>query len=377
MADSTLDNVGRLADFDHVIVVTDVGVRTAGHLYRIGRLLEEGGVRSDVLVLMQSAAATVAGVQEIHDRLARNSLGQFGIVALGGGSVVDTCKVAALATRYPWLLDPVSMRAQRGLVSMVNARRGEVPVFAVPTRFGSAAEVAPRAAIAPDPLSVRRLIVGDALVPDDVMIDLGLCGGLILEQWMDGLFEMIFRVIGPFMVTQTSTRETDVQALTMLEEVLSLGERLVVDGRTPTIDEQASLVELSTQTATGPHTEGWNPVMPSWWCIQNTLMTYAGWTKGELLRRALPILFERIEDGATWLGSPERLALLGQGANCVKARVVQMCKSYRAGAKAKAPPSLDYGACARETMKLWGGHPDIHRAGEEGVGGLIYDVVTA
>lgn len=85
------------------------------------------------------------------------------ILAVGGGSVIDTAKVIGLAG--------ANDKAPASLAGYFRARHGPVPIYAVPTTAGTGSEVTVAAVIS-DPVAGRKLVVADTrIVPDMAALD--------------------------------------------------------------------------------------------------------------------------------------------------------------------------------------------------------------
>jgi alcohol dehydrogenase class IV len=99
--------------------------------------------------------------------------GCTGVLAAGGGSVIDTAKaVAALATNGGGALDYVEdVGGGREL------RRPALPVVAMPTTAGSGSEVTRNSVLRVPALSVKRSMRSDVLLPAAAVVDPALSAG--------------------------------------------------------------------------------------------------------------------------------------------------------------------------------------------------------
>lgn len=164
------------------LVITDTGVSNAGHARDVANLLRDSANDTEIVLLDRCTPATVASAGAVNDAAVRAATEQV-LVAVGGGSVIDATTVAACAAPQPWLLDPSVLRQQQGVVAVPKTLAPPRPVVAVPTRLGTAAEVAPRAALAPDDFGIRRLLAGEPLVPSVAVIDPRWSTGLDRAAW--------------------------------------------------------------------------------------------------------------------------------------------------------------------------------------------------
>lgn len=132
-----LGSIARELGARRALLVTDPGVRAAGHPARAAALLEEAGI----------ALATFAEVREDPTtldverclELARAHRPDL-LVAVGGGSSIDTAKGASFL-----LTNGGSMEDYRGIAT---AKRPLLPLIAVPTTAGTGSEVQSFALIA-------------------------------------------------------------------------------------------------------------------------------------------------------------------------------------------------------------------------------------
>ncbi len=113
-----------------VFVITDPGIRSAGILDMVLTLLSAGGIDFEVYggVKADSGSELIA---EATQQLLRS--GAEVVVAIGGGSVLDTAKaVAMLATNSGSLFDYTGLH---------RVKNRSLPVIAVPTTAGTGSEV--------------------------------------------------------------------------------------------------------------------------------------------------------------------------------------------------------------------------------------------
>ena len=148
--------------------VTDAGVRAAGLLARVTGPLGGQGLRHAVFdgtepeppfACVAAALASVAGAFDPDV-----------VVALGGGSVMDTAKLVA-ATLKDGRRAPL-------LAGIGKVGRRALPLVCLPTTAGTGSEATP-VAIFTDPASGTKVgVVDPCLVPDVVLLDPELTDGL-------------------------------------------------------------------------------------------------------------------------------------------------------------------------------------------------------
>ncbi|MEA2307416.1 MAG: hydroxyacid-oxoacid transhydrogenase, partial [Solirubrobacteraceae bacterium] len=117
-----------------VLLVTDPGVRALGHPDRIKELIEREGI--EVVVYDRARVEpTVESMQDAAD-FAREA-GVDGFVSVGGGSSIDTAKVANLITTHPApVMDYVNAPVGGGRKPPAPLR----PHLAIPTTSGTGSE---------------------------------------------------------------------------------------------------------------------------------------------------------------------------------------------------------------------------------------------
>jgi alcohol dehydrogenase class IV len=144
------------------LIVTDAGVKAAGLLEQVSGSLTRAGMQFSVFDRTESEppfACVTAAVES-----ARNTGRELDVVvALGGGSVIDTAKLVAAT-----LLDG---REAHLLAGIGKVERRALPLVCIPTTSGTGSEATP-VAIFTDPLTGLKVgVVDPCLVPDMVILD--------------------------------------------------------------------------------------------------------------------------------------------------------------------------------------------------------------
>lgn len=148
-----------------VLVVTDAGVRDAGLLERVTKGL------GDKVALVDDTVRPDGDAEHVNVLAGRaKEAGVDAIVALGGGSVLDTAKsVAALLAKGGRIQD---------LEGIATVRAKLLPLVAVPTTAGTGAEATQFVVIA-DRQAQKKIILSDtSLVPALAVLDPELVVGL-------------------------------------------------------------------------------------------------------------------------------------------------------------------------------------------------------
>ena len=118
--------------FEKVLVVTDPDLVKFGVSAKVTDLLDAAGICYKVFSDVK-ANPTIANVQ---DGVAfMKEFGADGVVAIGGGSAMDTAKAIAIIIANPEYADVVSLEG------VAPTKNKCVPIIAVPTTAGTAAEV--------------------------------------------------------------------------------------------------------------------------------------------------------------------------------------------------------------------------------------------
>jgi alcohol dehydrogenase class IV len=130
-----------------VLVVTDRGVRAAGLVTPIEERLRDAGLAYEVYDEVVPDPG-VGEVQRCYERA--REMGADALVAVGGGSAIDTAKMAAtLLTNGGTVLE---------YVGIDKVPKPAVPVVAIPTTAGTGAEITINSVIA-DPAQHKKLVI--------------------------------------------------------------------------------------------------------------------------------------------------------------------------------------------------------------------------
>jgi len=160
-APGVLDQLGTLAPFERPLLVTSPGFSRRGLTKRITKLVGAG-------LLVYDAVTPNPDLDEIDALVGELRSAKIdGVIALGGGSVLDTGKAVA-----------ASLAIQRGkfLAAMLRSEveqlpERSLPVIAIPTTAGTGSEVTPFATIW-DGLRKRKYsLMGEQLFPRIALLD--------------------------------------------------------------------------------------------------------------------------------------------------------------------------------------------------------------
>ncbi len=148
------------------LIVTDRGVRSAGLLDRVCGPLAQAGIAFCVFDQVEpeppfscveaAAAAARPGVDVV--------------VALGGGSVIDTAKLVAVTLH--------DGREASGLAGIGKVARRGLALLCIPTTAGTGSEGTPVAIFTDPATGLKTGVVDPCLVPDSVLLDPALTDSL-------------------------------------------------------------------------------------------------------------------------------------------------------------------------------------------------------
>lgn len=189
------------------LIATDAGVAAAGIAAEVGRQLAAAGLPASC---WDGAARDPA---EAHaERCAAHAATAAcdGIVALGGGSVIDTAKVAAV-------LITNGGRA-RDYFGFDRARRRGLPLIAVPTVPGSGAEVSSHAVLLGQHSRRKEVVAGLHLLAAAALVDPALIATLPARQALWPALDSLVHAIEAF-VARRATPATDALVRLALPEI--------------------------------------------------------------------------------------------------------------------------------------------------------------
>jgi len=187
-----------IARFGHrrLLVVTDASITRLGLARSLTRELEAAGI--DYVVF--DAVLPDAPIPLVEEGVALfRAEACDGIVAIGGGSVMDTAKVIGLAA--------ANRKKPAELAGYFRGLHGPAPIYAVPTTAGTGSEVTVAAVIC-DPETGHKLVVADTrLVPEMAALDPTLMTGLppdiTAATGMDALTHAVEAYISGWATPQT------------------------------------------------------------------------------------------------------------------------------------------------------------------------------
>ncbi len=202
-----------------VLVVTDRGVRAAKLLDPVEQALRDAAIRYDIY----DEVVPDPGVAEVERCFARyRESGAQALVAVGGGSSIDTAKMAAvLATNGGTVLD---------YVGLDKVPKPAAPVVAIPTTAGTGAELCINSVIANKDEHKKLVIISPNATAlyalEDPLMTVGLPPFLTAITGMDTLVHAI-----ESFVCKNAYRTTELLALEAAQNAAEALPRAVRDGR--------------------------------------------------------------------------------------------------------------------------------------------------
>lgn len=150
---------------EKVLVVTGEKIEAKGLLSGLLQTLAEYEIEYSVYSDV-NGKPTVENVEGAHLVYMQNDC--KGFIAVGGGSVIDCCKVAALKVKNPYT---VRQLAKMNSVSKESKLNYAPPIFVVPTTAGSGSEVTPKAVITDTAAGEKVVVFTNKFMPRWVALD--------------------------------------------------------------------------------------------------------------------------------------------------------------------------------------------------------------
>ena len=180
----------------HVLLVTDEKVRAAGLTRNAEAAIAEAGIARTVFdgVVVDAPSHVIEAAAEIC-----RERGVDAVVAIGGGSALDTAKLVAYLAKTPDKLDDI--------YGIGRATGDRLPLLLVPTTAGTGSEVTP-ISIVKTPNNEKKAVISPRLIPDWVILDpvltLGLPPHLTAQTGIDAMAHAIEAYTGKIKKNPTS-----------------------------------------------------------------------------------------------------------------------------------------------------------------------------
>lgn len=290
-----------------VTLLLDSGVADSVIAGTIRRQLTYTRLHTDVVVL--TGSGTLESVLGLADRLAGTEL----VVGVGGGSLLDQAKLATTLRDNPAARRHLTVPQRTGLLALPPHIVRAVPLVLVPTTLGTGSELSTSACL--DYPQGKRLIMGEALLPDVAVLDPVATATLPGELVAEGVLEVLCRLINPYVGGHDDQVTEDALVEVIAGRLMTLGHRAgdSVTGAGPgavTDAVRAEIAKLSGLSHSGWVHQGRRPYSVKGWLVTNELYSVLGVRKMTAVAAFLPVLWQAVADGDTRLGSAPRLARL-------------------------------------------------------------------
>ncbi len=155
-----------------VVLVVDPGLRTTPWPNEIRRTLAGAGVGVEIFDQVEPNPRTTTAARLASELRGAGSDGvvALGVVALGGGSVLDAAKAAAMLAT-----NPGSPEDYEGPDRYSNA---PLPMIAIPTTCGTGSEVTWVSVLSHQPSRRKISVKGESMFPDQALVDADLIATL-------------------------------------------------------------------------------------------------------------------------------------------------------------------------------------------------------
>lgn len=148
--------------FKKAFIITDDGIIENGLFQKVSNVLVKNKIPS-VMFSDVTPASTISEVKNAYNAFKKS--GADFILAVGGGSTIDVAKAVSVIASNPKYADVISLQGHK------NNLKQPLPVFAVPTTAGSAAEIS-KSIVITDEVTKRSLVCyNDKAIPVETFID--------------------------------------------------------------------------------------------------------------------------------------------------------------------------------------------------------------
>lgn len=261
------------------LMVTDAGLSASPSADAVLRQLRSLGVRCEVFdgVVSDPELGVVADAVQA----AREARAQV-VVALGGGSVLDVAKAAALAARCPELLGRDGIEWSGGMGRpRTRPARPALPTVMLPTTLGTGSEVNSVCCVSRAADPGRRLLIDPGLRPSMAILDPRLTRGLPARARAEATMEVLLRLLVPFVSDPIERPVQDAVSLALMSVAVTHGATAVEHGGEGPAGDAARLA--LARASAGSHVSWANSGRPVGghvlWYLANPLAPLARVTK--------------------------------------------------------------------------------------------------
>ncbi|MFK8043589.1 iron-containing alcohol dehydrogenase [Congregibacter sp.] len=215
------------------LIVSDATMESLGFLQELRSVLEAASLIVASVMIRDDQEPTDVSIAPINQALADHQADV--VIALGGGSVIDSSKAAVLLYEHSGTIRDYKFPAP------IPSRR--VPLYAVPTTAGTGSEATAATVITDDATGEKLLIMGPALVPDAALVDFRLSMTAPRRLTADTGLDALTHAIEAF-VSRKATDDTDTVALEAMRELYKSIRRAYE--RADDVDARASMMRAAT-----------------------------------------------------------------------------------------------------------------------------------
>lgn len=147
-------------DFTNVMIITGPVLEKLGVAEKVRSLIEEGGARARVVFSDVPQDGSIEVVKEIVEQILVNNIN--GIVAIGGGSVLDTAK----AVKYMCCDSSDINEFIEGMDAIRRPLGTYIPLICIPTTCGTGSEITPVVVLKDDISGTKTEVISAELLPD-------------------------------------------------------------------------------------------------------------------------------------------------------------------------------------------------------------------
>lgn len=168
--ENTLENIAYELDFlgcHNPLILSDLGVTKAGVLDKVTQILKAGGMRTDNIFNEIPADSDISVIAKIASMYV--NLGCDGLIACGGGSVIDTAKGVRLVLSQNNVDDILSLSGNE-----IIKKGKHIPFIVLPTTCGTGSECTSVAVIKNHETGVKMEFISSELLPDATFVDVRL-----------------------------------------------------------------------------------------------------------------------------------------------------------------------------------------------------------
>lgn len=184
----------------HVLIVTDEILLGLGVIQPIETELQRLGLKVSIF----SGVKPDPTFSVVENGLAvLKSSGCDSVLAIGGGSAIDTAKVMALSA--------TNKKTPQQLVGIIKGRKPSLPLFVIPTTAGTGSEVTIGAVVSDDQTHQKGLVIDPKVVPLAAALDPKVMQGMPRSVTADTGLDALTHALEAWMSTFASA-ETDYYA---------------------------------------------------------------------------------------------------------------------------------------------------------------------